>query len=173
MRGFTLIELLVVIAIIGLLSSVIFAALGPTRVKSRDLKRITDMNAIQKAIEMYNSDNGHYPNTNGNWTSMHAPAYMGNPIVNPAATNLTVALAPYLPTPPKDPGLATTDRGYLFLSNGTDFCILDYRNPENMNNFPQSMWNKKSGRCPTVTNGQCDSGINSVYLGTGVHAAGC
>ncbi len=60
--GFTLIELLVVIAIISLLSTTVMASLNQARQKSRDAKRITDMKAIQTALEMYYNDNSGYPN---------------------------------------------------------------------------------------------------------------
>ena len=60
-KGFTLIELLVVVAIIGLLSSVVLASLNSARVKGRDTVRMSDMREIQKAIELYYNDTGHYP----------------------------------------------------------------------------------------------------------------
>ncbi len=59
--GFTLIELLVVIAIIGILSTLAIVALGSARAKSRDSKRVADMQAIQKALELYYADNASYP----------------------------------------------------------------------------------------------------------------
>ncbi len=100
-RGFTLIELLVVIAIIGLLASVVITSLGRTRVRARDSRRAQDLHTIQTALELYASDNNHYPNSNGTWASFDAPAYINNPIVNPNATNLSAALQPYLSSPPR------------------------------------------------------------------------
>ncbi len=60
-KGFTLIELLVVISIIGLLSSVVLSALKTTRSKARDAQRISTLQQISKALELYYDDNGHYP----------------------------------------------------------------------------------------------------------------
>jgi type II secretion system protein G len=60
-RGFTLIELLVVIAIIGMLASVVLASLNSARMKSRDARRLADIHELQKALELYNSDNSQYP----------------------------------------------------------------------------------------------------------------
>jgi type II secretion system protein G len=60
-RGFTLIELLVVIAIIGMLSSVVLAALSGAQREARDKRRVADLKNIQKAIELYVNDNGSYP----------------------------------------------------------------------------------------------------------------
>lgn len=60
-RGFTLIELLVVIAIIGILSSVVLASLNSAREKSRDARRVSDINSLRVALELYFDSNGEYP----------------------------------------------------------------------------------------------------------------
>jgi prepilin-type N-terminal cleavage/methylation domain-containing protein len=59
--GFTLIELLVVIAIIGLLSTLSVLALNAARARSRDAKRISDVQQMQTALEMYYNDTNSYP----------------------------------------------------------------------------------------------------------------
>jgi general secretion pathway protein G len=64
-KGFTLIELLVVIAIIGLLSTLSVVALNSARAKSRDARRISDIQQIQSALEMYFNDANAYPATLG------------------------------------------------------------------------------------------------------------
>jgi len=60
-RGFTLIELLVVISIIGVLSTIAMTSLNAARIKARDAKRITEIEQIQKALEVYYSVHGYYP----------------------------------------------------------------------------------------------------------------
>lgn len=60
-RAFTLIELLVVIAIIGILSSVVLAAVSNARSNARDAARIQKVDQIRTALEMYHTNNGHYP----------------------------------------------------------------------------------------------------------------
>ena len=52
-KGFTLIELLVVIAIIGILATIVMVALGGARVRARNAQRMSDIRAIQMAMEMY------------------------------------------------------------------------------------------------------------------------
>jgi prepilin-type N-terminal cleavage/methylation domain-containing protein len=64
-KGFTLIELLVVIVIIGLLASVVLVSLSNSRKKARDARRLTDMNQIYTALNMYYSDYGCLPRTTG------------------------------------------------------------------------------------------------------------
>lgn len=61
-RAFTLFELLVSISIIGILIAVASTSYGAAQKKARDARRIEDMNAIQKAAEMYYSQNNYvYP----------------------------------------------------------------------------------------------------------------
>lgn len=59
--GFTLIELLVVISIIGLLASIVLVALNSARQKSRDAKRLADVNQISKALDLFYSYCAAYP----------------------------------------------------------------------------------------------------------------
>lgn len=63
--AFTLIELLVVIAIIGILSSVVLAALSGARESARDTRRQQDMRQIITAIELYRNQNGYVPGRGG------------------------------------------------------------------------------------------------------------
>ena len=88
--GFTLIELLVVIAIIGILASVVLASLQSTRERSRDALRKTQLSEIAKAIEMYHSDNGHYPRTSGWCTQISHPSYQAS---------FWADIAPYMSAP--------------------------------------------------------------------------
>ncbi len=186
-KGFTLIELLVVIAIIGMLSSVVLSSLKSVRVKGRDVKRVADMMQIKTAVEFYASNNGGaYPNSDGKWTSFDAPSHMINPIVTPAATNITEALRPYLSSIPVDPKrLIDVDAGYLYRGNGIKYCILIHRTPENLNNFSKHLispirctkWDS-AGKC-CVDLAQCPDGVsggtkyNAIYTGVGSDAAGC
>ena len=75
-KGFTLIELLVVIAILGLIAAVILVSLNSLRSKARDAKRVSDINQVSKALEIYFANNGTYPPGNtpsleDNWYNMY------------------------------------------------------------------------------------------------------
>lgn len=63
-KGFTLIELLLVIIILGILAALISGNLINSLVKGRDARRKSDLQNIQKAVEMYYEDNRTYPDTN-------------------------------------------------------------------------------------------------------------
>lgn len=97
-KGFTLIELLVVIAIIGLLVGIVVVNVNSTRAKARDALRITDLQAIRSAVNLYRDANG------GN-----APADL---------TDLSTVLIPdYLDELPVDP---SSDVAYTYSNAGND-----------------------------------------------------
>jgi len=60
-QGFTLVELLVVIAIIAFMAAVLSVVITSVRVKSRDTKRVADVQLIQRAMELYFNECGSYP----------------------------------------------------------------------------------------------------------------
>lgn len=59
-RGFTLIELLVVIAIIGILASVVLAALSSARSSAADAAIKSNLDTVRKQAAIYYSANGSY-----------------------------------------------------------------------------------------------------------------
>lgn len=125
-KGFTLIELLVVIAIIGILSSVVLASLNTAKLKANDAKRVSDLNAIRTALEMYAIDHNAYPVTNP-WSSK-CPAWGGDQ----GGGNVIPGLVPkYLPKMPDDPQMDTAANTccYLFYSNGIDYKLLAHNCP--------------------------------------------
>lgn len=65
-RGFTLIELLVVVGIISLFASITFAFARTSRQYGNDAKRISQLEQVKTALEMYYDDNGKYPGSSEN-----------------------------------------------------------------------------------------------------------
>jgi general secretion pathway protein G len=59
--GFTLIELLIVVAIIGVLSSVVLAALSGTREDAYEARSRAEFRTFRQAVALYREDKGSYP----------------------------------------------------------------------------------------------------------------
>ena len=112
-EGFTLIELLVVISIIGLLASVVLVSLNSARAKSRDVKRVADMNQMAKALELYFNEKNTYP------TAAVAGILSGT-----TAPNMVKFINNY-PTAPKPAdggcvdGIAKGQNNYFYESNSS------------------------------------------------------
>ena len=90
-KGFTLIELLVVIAIIGLLSSVVLAAMGAARARANDVATASLFRQIQTALQIYWTGNGTYP---GNVSHYYSASCGGTPawtdVFNSSFTQMNV-----------------------------------------------------------------------------------
>ncbi len=110
--GFTLIELLVVIAIIGILASIIVANLSNTQSKARDARRMSDLDAIKKALILYSADHGGYP------VSVSTTTLDGTDGVSSA-----LVAGRFIPGVPKDPKSPTYDYEYSSDASGNVFSL--------------------------------------------------
>ena len=61
-RGFTIVELLIVIVVIAILAAITIVAYNGIQGRARDSQRVSDLKTIVKALEIYKTNNGTYPN---------------------------------------------------------------------------------------------------------------
>ncbi len=125
-RGFTLIELLVVVSIIGLLSSVVLVATNNAVKKSRDARRIADIEQLQKALDLYYIQYNRYPLSgqcgatipNSGWTNS-VECLSGGRWLRDATSNLSAFLGkdPIDPTNQSPPVFASGE-DYFYFSQG-------------------------------------------------------
>lgn len=86
LTGFTLVEMLVVVGIVALLAFVVTVAIFSARQRSRDARRIADINQVRIALEQYFKGKKNYPDPS-------PQRYCG----------LEIPLAAYLSVLPRDP----------------------------------------------------------------------
>lgn len=135
-NGFTLIELLVVISIIGLLASVVLVSLNSARQKSRNAKRLADVNQIAKGLEIFYNQASAYPTGTVYvcGTAGCGGAVMGSGVlsaqINGQTTNLTptyMSSIPASPTPADGTCSATGFQGnpyyYEVNSSGSSYTL--------------------------------------------------
>jgi general secretion pathway protein G len=69
-HGFTFIEILVVATLIGILATIGIVTYSGATARARDGKRQSDIEQIRSALEMYRADNGYYPLTTADLSSV-------------------------------------------------------------------------------------------------------
>lgn len=108
-RGFTIVELLIVIVVIAILAAISIVAYNGIQQRARDSERQSDINVMQKQLELFYVDKGYYPLTEsllgGNGFSFAAnnfsnagPGYM----VAPNNTDKTVSSYRDFSSPPNN-----------------------------------------------------------------------
>lgn len=122
-QGFTIVELLITIVIVAILASVSVTAYSGIQQRGRDAQRVSDMNAIVKALEMYKIQTGNYPPTGttnvlGGW---EASSVNPDQFLN---TLRTSGVASKVPVDPINNGAGTS--GFLYryyrYPGGTNGC---------------------------------------------------
>lgn len=124
--GFTIVELLIVIVIIGILAAITIVAYNGIQQRSRDSKRLSDVAAITKALELYYIDNGEYPYGSGS-TSMSGT---WSTTADASWQNLATRLKSYMASLPSDPistpnvdlRTSSTGNNYAYYGNAASFC---------------------------------------------------
>ncbi len=130
--GFTLVELMLVIAIVSLLASVVMAGLQKASSKGRDAKRISDLQSVAAALEIYYQDNNSYPAV----SCISSPWWgcWGSTTGQQGSTELRLLPGNYIPKMPQDPtffdnGFVCTynpgnnQRSYMYYSDGQNYVL--------------------------------------------------
>lgn len=112
--GFSLIELIVVMTIIMVITVVGLVSFSGTNQRARDGRRVSDLEKIRIALEVYRQQIGSYPVTNGNPT-----------------TALSDLVPNYIQTVPVDP---KTDRRYYY--DGSLYSYMLYAAMEDRVTYP-------------------------------------
>jgi prepilin-type N-terminal cleavage/methylation domain-containing protein len=179
-KGFTLIELLVVISIISLLSSIVISSLNSARAKARDARRLSDLQQIDIAIQLYISENGHAPYLGDELLceASMATGYCEAHSTNPASwSKLEADLQPYISELPIDPSNIRNDDGSYFYSyagpaNITFSCDPSKLSPEEENRCAETYMNNNAyglyaGKEATGGGGLIVGGTNSTLFSPG------
>lgn len=128
-RGFTIVELLIVIIVIAILAAIVIVAYNGIQDKARFAQKRTDIENLQKLIEMYAAQNGSYPNTNNSWTYQ---ARDGNNFI----PGIVPQFASTLPQVTDGPTSSNTNNTYIYNSNGTDYKLMRLYQPS----IPSGEW---------------------------------
>lgn len=107
-KGFTIVELLIVIVVIGILAAITIVAYNGIQARARDSIRNQDIKTIAKALELYYTDKGSYPNGNNYTPGSTAINSAWSTTADGSWANLAAVLAPYVSKLPTPPGTAST-----------------------------------------------------------------
>lgn len=120
-------ELIIVLMILVTIAGIALPRFSSVTDRSNDTRRISDMVAVEKALEMYKTDHGVYPVVKG-WSG-DAPNYGSNGY---DADGYIPGLVPkYIQRLPRDPDAQYPDgpKGYLYKSNGKDYKLIANKTP--------------------------------------------
>lgn len=135
--------MVVVIGIIAILSAMLIAIVDPAAqfAKARDAQRKSDLSQIQKELEQYYQDTGHYPSATNTFQII-------------GINNGTVAFGtsnssnwPYANLLPQDPDAA--NRTYVYYATGQTYWL--YAALERGSQDPQAC--NKGSACPSILSG--------------------
>ncbi|WCE29803.1 type II secretion system major pseudopilin GspG [Vibrio sp. SCSIO 43137] len=110
--GFTLLEVMVVVVILGILASFVVPNLLGNKEKADQQKAISDISALEQALDMYKLDNSVYPTTD-----QGLDALVAKPSGSPEPRNYRSG--GYIKRLPNDPW----GREYQYLSPGDNGTI--------------------------------------------------
>ncbi len=147
--GFTMVELTVIMAVLGVLITGVIVIINPLAQieKAQDARRKSDLNQIQRALDLYYEDNGGYP-----------PAGAGFTINN---VSWGSSWTPYMGTLPKDPTSPTKTYIYNASADGQAYWL--YANVARGAQDPQAC--AGGDDCPNVPGAQLCGGGSACNFG--------
>ncbi len=122
-KGFTLIEMLIVVAIIAILASIIIVGLGPAQQSGRDARRLSDLQSIQNALQLYYQKCGFYPGVASCGSAFTPPSNWAGLVTALQSVGVTNI--------PNDP---TAGRGYVYSVSADGSAYVLGAQLENANN---------------------------------------
>lgn len=129
--GFTIVELLIVVVIIAILAAITVVAFNGVQDRARNAQVVSDLNQLNKKIQMYAVENGSYPSTGGLNT-----IYVDNNCAK-TTVNKRADWVPGITGIMQNPGLGSTGVNrsggcYMYSSDGVSYVL--------------SAWNARSGK---------------------------
>ena len=112
--GFTIVELLIVIVVIAILAAITITVFRGIQTRANATRTVSDIQAVNKAVQMYYADTGSYPSTGGGWYG-----YQGV-----QTANYVPGVAPtYISSLPPMAKLSTQTE-YIYRSDGTNYKLI-------------------------------------------------
>lgn len=142
-QGFSILEIAVICLVAGAILAAGLSMAISFRQKSRDATRVTDIKAIQGALEMYKRDNGFYPAEMG----------AGQALVSPDGKKVYLKKVPTNPKPRKENNCPDSDYRYTNTKPqqySIYFCLAGKSGnvgPGPVSATPQSVKNECVGYC--------------------------
>jgi len=120
-QGFTIVELLIVIVVIGILAAISVIAYNGIQANARFSAYKSDIQSINRAIQLYHADNGVYPYTGTNGCATNYSTGTGNFI--PGTPSLVPNYASKIPDVVNYSGGANY-YAYCWNNSGADYKII-------------------------------------------------
>lgn len=116
--GFTIVELLIVIVIIAILAAITIVAYNGIQERARYSAMKSDINSINKAIQMFHAENSNYPGSNTTGTLVYS-AGPNNTMNIPGLVPTYIAQMPSIPNDGRGGYYA-----YIVTANGTNYKLV-------------------------------------------------